>query len=370
VPLLRRIDEGGVLVTKRIESVISRLTKPARGAVWTLGVFDLGGDLLDFAVSSSHLDRRRSLDLLCAAPLPASPKGVKLKVTGENGKIAANLYASTMLDATRYLVLVLVRSQTSDAAWLKISENLKGAIGRIAAALATESTPSIEGRRAFAPPPTDDSAFFLLTAQLQVAFGSQPEKVASSTFVKLVAPHRGRLPTFLERTVRRLTRSWDFSHVESCSGGIAYPIPGLALRVEPMTGTGVMIGVFLKLDTDRHPVTDAAAAYRLSPREREVLHALLDGYSVADIAAKLDLAESTVSDHIARMIVKTNAHNRVEMAAMLLGWPALRSQFLSPGPPKNGSVASSVPKSQETNGDTSGHVSGRVSWRYKIRSVQ
>jgi DNA-binding CsgD family transcriptional regulator len=369
VPLLRRNDEGGVLVNKRIESILSRLTKPVRGAVWTLGVFDLGGDLLDFAVSSSQIDRSRSLELLCAAPVPASPKGVKLQVTGENGKVAANLFASTMLDATRYLVLVLVRSQTSDAAWLKISQNLKSAIARVAGALATEPAPNIEGRRAFAPPQSDDSAFFMLTSQLQVAFASQPEKTASPAFVKIVAAHRGRLPTLLERAVRRLTKSWDFARIESCSPGIAYPIPGLALRVEPMTGTGVMVGVFLKLDTDRHPVTDAAAAYRLSPREREVLHALLDGHSVADIAAKLELAESTVSDHIARMIVKTNAHNRVEMAAMLLGWPALRSQFLSPGPPRNGSVTNPLANSEETNGHVSERTSGRVSWRYKIRSA-
>jgi DNA-binding CsgD family transcriptional regulator len=203
---------------------------------------------------------------------------------------------------------------------------------------------------------------------LQVAFASQAENAAASAFVKLIAPHRGRLPVLLERAVKRLAKSWDFSRIESCASGTAYPMPGMALRVAPMIGNGVMIGVFLKLESGRHPAADAVAAHHLSPREREVFHALLDGHSVADIASMLELAESTVSDHIARLIVKTNAHNRVEMAATLLGWPALRSQLLSPESPKNGSVTDSLPNSEAANGSAAARVSGRVSWRYKIRS--
>jgi hypothetical protein len=79
----------------------------------------------------------------------------------------------------------------------------------------------------------------------------------------------------------------------------------------------------------------------------------------------LELAESTVSDHIARMIVKTNAHNRIEMAALLLGWPAMRPQLVSADASANGSLTESLAHPEPTNGESS----RRVSWRYKIRSA-
>jgi DNA-binding CsgD family transcriptional regulator len=362
-----RSNERRGLINSRIESILSRLTKPARGAGWVLGLFGPEGDLLDFAVSSYQIDRRRALDMLGAAPSPLSAASVTLKVTGEDGKIANTLCASTMLDeGGRSLALVLVRSQASDAVWLKISQSLKNVTARIAAAMAADSISSIEGRRASAPPLNEECAFFLLNEQLQVAFASQPQNPGSSELVKTVAPHEGRLPTLIERAVRRLTISWDFARLESCVARTAFPIPGTALCVGPMSGAGgVMIGVLLKLEVDRHPAAGAVATYRLSPREREVLHALLDGRSVADIAAMLDLAESTVSDHIARMIVKTNARNRVEMAATLLGWPALRSQFTTAEPPGAEDVINSFPRSDSANGDSS----KRVSWRYKIGSA-
>jgi DNA-binding CsgD family transcriptional regulator len=353
------------LINSRTESILSRLTKPARGAGWVLGVFAPEGELLDFAVSSYQIDRRRAFDMLGTVPLPLAAASVTLKITGDDGKVANTLSASTTFDdAGRSLAVVLVRPQTTDGAWLKVSQNLKNATVHIAAAIAADSIPSIEGRRPSAPPLNEECAFFLLTEQLQVV-ASQPQNPHSSELAKIVAPRDGRLPVLLERTVRRLTKSWDFSRVESCIARTVFPIPGTALCVGPMSGSGgVMIGVFLKREVDRHPAADAAAAYRLSPREREVLHALLDGRSVADIAAMLDLAESTVTDHVARLIVKTNAHNRVEMAALLLGWPALRSQFTSASPRGNNTVTDSLPNSGSTNGESL----RRVSWRYKIRS--
>lgn len=329
-----------------------------------LGVFAPEGDLLDFATSNGQIDRRRALDLLAAVPVPLSAGSVMLKVTGDDGKIANTLCASTMLDAPNYLAVVLVRPLTNDAAWLKVSQSLKSITTRIAVAVASESIPAPQSR-GVSTPQRDECAFYLLTQALQVSFASQPQSTTSSDFAKLVAPEEGRLPALFERAVRRLTKCWDFSKIESCTTKTAFPLPGVALCVSPMSGNGVMIGVFIKLEVDRHPAAAAAAAYRLSPREREVLYALLDGRSVAGIAEMLELAESTVSDHIARMIVKTNAHNRIEMAALLLGWPAMRSQVVAADAPANGSTES-LPHPESTNGQSS----RRVSWRYKISSAQ
>ena len=101
-----------------------------------LGVFAQEGDLLDFATSNGQIDRRRALDMLAAVPVPLSAGSVMLKVTGDDGRIANTLFASTMLDAARYLALVVVRPLTNDAAWLKISQNLKSVASRIAAGFA------------------------------------------------------------------------------------------------------------------------------------------------------------------------------------------------------------------------------------------
>ena len=60
----------------------------------------------------------------------------------------------------------------------------------------------------------------------------------------------------------------------------------------------------------------------LTPRERDVLSASLDGASVADIAARFHLSEGTVRNHLSTAIQKLGAHNRVEAArlAQAKGW--------------------------------------------------
>jgi DNA-binding CsgD family transcriptional regulator len=372
VPSHRLVNEGGRLIRNGIDSILARLTKPARATGWVIGLFASDGDLLDFVVSSAQVPRRRAMDLLCAVPIPDAPRSVVLKITGEDGKVADHLSAAAQLDGARYLALVLTRPHTTDVVWLRISKNLKDAFIQIVAAASTESD-SVGG-----PPATkatsDESAFFLLTPERQIAFASQNGHAPSSEFAKTIAPRGGRLPPLLERCVERLTKSWDFSRVESCRAVSGNPMPGVAVRIEPMAGNGIAIAVHVTRVSKRHPLADAVAAYRLSPREREVLAGLLDGRSVADIAAMLKIAESTVSDHIGRMIVKTNAHNRVELAALVLGWPALRSHLKAHRPRVQDGVtespadraAESLPSAAHTNGETS----GRVSWRYKIRSPQ
>ena len=60
----------------------------------------------------------------------------------------------------------------------------------------------------------------------------------------------------------------------------------------------------------------------LTPRERDVLRASLDGASIADIATQLYLSEGTVRNHISTAIQKLNARNRMEAAhfAQEKGW--------------------------------------------------
>jgi two-component system response regulator DesR len=71
----------------------------------------------------------------------------------------------------------------------------------------------------------------------------------------------------------------------------------------------------------------AAAALSAGPnpltdRERDVLAAAADGSTIADIAGRLHLSESTVRNYLSAAIGKTGARNRIEavQAARTHGW--------------------------------------------------
>ncbi|TKA06344.1 response regulator transcription factor [Actinacidiphila oryziradicis] len=60
----------------------------------------------------------------------------------------------------------------------------------------------------------------------------------------------------------------------------------------------------------------------LSARERDVLIATADGFTIPDIARRLHLSEGTVRNYLSAAIGKTGAHNRLEAArtATTNGW--------------------------------------------------
>ncbi|MBM0276038.1 response regulator transcription factor [Micromonospora tarensis] len=60
----------------------------------------------------------------------------------------------------------------------------------------------------------------------------------------------------------------------------------------------------------------------LSDRERDVLRVAVDGATVADIASRLHLSESTIRNYLSAAIGKTHTRNRIEAAhrARSNGW--------------------------------------------------
>lgn len=343
---------------KRVEAHLGRLLRAVSAHGWILGLFDADRDLLAFEASKPGVDQRTALTFLCMVPLPVSPAPVSLKATSpREEKLPAAIGTAVALDAKRSLALILVRPQDSEHTWSESAAAIQYGAGQIAEEIAALSQPKEQPAAAASGP----QGFFLLTPQLEVELAWHPHDTASIALARLVQPRARRLPLFLERPIRRLTSSWNFSRIGTCDAGTAYPIRGLSLRVVPMRGNEVFIGTFLDRHRDDSPVAAAASAFRVSQRELEVLHALLDGRTIAEIAAELSLAESTVNDHIARMIAKTNSRNRIEMASTLLGWPSMRPQMRAALATPN--AAGTEPAATE---ESEANPRARVSWRYPI----
>jgi two-component system response regulator DesR len=94
------------------------------------------------------------------------------------------------------------------------------------------------------------------------------------------------------------------------------PVEGLAQAIRTVHDGGTVVDPGLAaaaLSVGPSPLTD---------RERGVLQAAHDGATVADIAARLHLSESTVRNHLSSVIGKTGTRNRAEAGAVARrnGW--------------------------------------------------
>ncbi|ADG88433.1 response regulator transcription factor [Thermobispora bispora] len=78
----------------------------------------------------------------------------------------------------------------------------------------------------------------------------------------------------------------------------------------------------LVVDPELAAAALSAGPNPLTEREREVLAAAADGATVADIAARLHLSESTVRNYLSSSIGKTGTRNRIEAARVARhnGW--------------------------------------------------
>ncbi len=338
---------------KRIETLLRRLIGLVNGNGWALGLFDVDGDLVDYDVSQSGIGGRMALSLLCKVPFPVTQGPVVLQAgvpPFENAPWVIGV--ATSAGTGRSFAWIVQLSLPPEPAPAELADELQRLTHEIA--LLITDAPSHNGERPRPLARNGFHGFYLLDPEFRVERAWHTREPLSCDFADLIEPRDHRLPTVVERAVRRLTASWNFLSIGACATGVAYPLPDLMLKVVPMSAIGpdVYIGVFAEQCVPTHAIERAAATFRISSREREVLHALLDGNSIAEIAATLNLAESTVNDHIARMISKTNARNRIEMAGMLLGWPDVAERNASAS--QNGRPARSRV---------------RVAWRYKIATT-
>ena len=100
-----------------------------------------------------------------------------------------------------------------------------------------------------------------------------------------------------------------------------------AVYVVPVIGdSGLMYIVTIDLVRPSEPIMRAAKRFSLTPRETEVLAAILRGSSTVETACRLSLAESTVQVYHKRLLSKTRSRSRSAMVAKILDWRTSRDE--------------------------------------------
>jgi DNA-binding CsgD family transcriptional regulator len=70
---------------------------------------------------------------------------------------------------------------------------------------------------------------------------------------------------------------------------------------------------------EQRPAASGSTRARLTPREREIVQRVSLGRSTPQIAADLGLSPATVRSHVRNAMVKTGAHTRAQLVALVLG---------------------------------------------------
>jgi len=159
----------------------------------------------------------------------------------------------------------------------------------------------------------------LLDDNLEIAFAEADAMAALSALLNFPKEKITRLPHLFEEAVRRIVERWEASG--SVIEQLAAPTKNFILRVSKLSGAaGSFIAVFLEERSRREDLAGATRRYNLTRRELQVLTLILGGLNAAEIAENLHIAETTVSDYFKHLLKKTNARNRADMLAKVLGW--------------------------------------------------
>jgi len=164
------------------------------------------------------------------------------------------------------------------------------------------------------------AAQFVLSREYTIESKWVPDDDPNDVLQNILQLADDALPPVVEGAVRSVTASWT-DDPSTWNADTVVPLPFMVVRVAPLSGpAGPKIGVLVERFRSRNPLRHAADKFAMSSRELEVLALVLKGYGTPQIASALDIAESTAHDHVKRMMLKTRARNRVELAAKALGW--------------------------------------------------
>ncbi len=128
-----------------------------------------------------------------------------------------------------------------------------------------------------------------------------------------------RLPESIERAVSALTATWPSSG--EVPELVALISDKTALRISRLSGSqGRFIALQLEEAYRHEDFSRSIERYRLTRRELDVITLLLQGLGADEIAQKLCISGTTVTDYVKKLLRKTRAKNRADMLAKLLGW--------------------------------------------------
>ncbi|HXF33180.1 MAG TPA: helix-turn-helix transcriptional regulator [Candidatus Acidoferrales bacterium] len=320
--------------TDPIRAIVSTILDLVPASHWTFARFKGNGDE-DQVLSSTHEGdefpkARDEFALQSRRTTPGPGIGATLGPLGEYSSGLALLFADSR---AKFGILTLLRSAElgpfTSTEIRTLTFALDAASDHLSELRLMESQeqsltdfrfehPALDG--SFQDATDNDVAQYVLNAELEIVLAWTSENERRVAVTPLHGLLENRLPRVLEETVRTLTTAWT-DEMATRKPGIARPVPFLVLRTRPMAGpAGLFIGVSLERARPVHSLTTAAARFRISPREVQVLALLLDGLQLNEIAEQLHIASSTVQDHIKSLLQKTGTENRSEMIGKVLGW--------------------------------------------------
>jgi DNA-binding CsgD family transcriptional regulator len=95
----------------------------------------------------------------------------------------------------------------------------------------------------------------------------------------------------------------------------------LVLRLVPLSGPlGTFTAISIEGMRRREDLASQIKAYRLTPREVDVLKLILQGLKAAEVAVALNITKNTATDYFKSLLRKTESRNRSEMISKILGW--------------------------------------------------
>jgi DNA-binding CsgD family transcriptional regulator len=129
------------------------------------------------------------------------------------------------------------------------------------------------------------------------------------------------LPEIVEQAVRGMTNAWRADPAVTVNAVTMLP-PFLMVRAQSIEGAGgePYLAVTIERVRRRNALRHASERYEITPREERVLAHLLSGMRIDEIGARLNIATSTVNDHVKSLIARTGSSNRSQMLARILGW--------------------------------------------------
>jgi len=271
----------------------------------------LGDDSSNASRQSEWLQAERLLQSRSEAPIPRVTDAM-IALDGMRGLIA--VYG---VDRTIFGLAIVARPRTFTPEERKLLEGTLRSGSELMRRLSTfEGEQSAQERTAERSSP----AQFVLTRDYAIESKWIPDDDPNDVLQNILELADEELPPVVETAVRAVTASWT-DDPATWEPATLVPLPFMVVRVAPLAGSaGPKIGVLVERYRSRNPLRHAADKFGMSSRELEVLSLVLKGFGTPQIATALDIAESTAHDHIKRMMLKTRARNRVELAAKALGW--------------------------------------------------